>query len=139
MDRILDSGNGRLLEDPEVPEKPTRRKFTAKYKLRILRDLDKCTKTGDVGAMLRREGLYASIISTWRQQRERGELNGLGQKSRSQTAAKEKKDKENRRLKREVARLEHQLRRAETVIDIQKKISEMLHIPLNNLENERDA
>ena len=140
MDRMpVPSGNGRLLEGSEVPEKPTRRQFPAAYKLKVLRELDRLNGSGDIGALLRREGLYSSLISTWRRQRERGELSGLGQKSTSQKAVQEKKDLEIRRLKRENARLERKFKQAEIVIDIQKKISEMLDIPLNSPESGRDA
>lgn len=140
MDTLLRSGgNGRRLEDPEVSEKVRRRQFPAAYKLGILRELDACTRAGETGAILRREGLYSSVISTWRRQRQCGELNGLGQKSRIQKLAQERKDLENRRLKRENARLERKLKQAQIVIDIQKKISEMLNIPLNPIENGNGA
>lgn len=142
MDRIADpSGNGRLLEDPEVPEKATRRQYTADYKLKVLRELDGCKQPGDIGAVLRREGLYSSVITNWRRQRERGELDGLGRKSRDrkEAALRERKDREIRQLRRENARLERRLKQAHTVIEVQKKISEMLNIPLSNPESESDV
>jgi transposase-like protein len=68
------AGNGKLIPDPAVLEKPTRRRFTAEYKLRILHEADHCTESGQLGALLRREGLYSSLLSTWRQQRDEGTL-----------------------------------------------------------------
>ena len=129
-------GNGRMLEGPEVPEKARRRQFPAAYKLKILRELDACAEDGAIGQVLRREGLYSSVITNWRRQRQRGELDGLGRKSQIEKAVREKKDLEIRRLKRENARLERKLQQAQIVIDIQKKISEMLNIPLSPIESE---
>ena len=71
------AGNGKPVPDPAVPEKPVRRRFTAEYKLRILREADRCTQLGQLGALSRREGLYSSHLTTWRQQRETGTLAGL--------------------------------------------------------------
>lgn len=121
--------------NPEVEEKAKRRMFSAEYKRRILREADACTKPGEVGALLRREGLYSSHLSSWRKQRERGELAGLwpkkrGRKSRRKTVSV----KEYERLSRENRRLRQRLEQAELVIEIQKKASEMLGIPLRSLE-----
>jgi transposase-like protein len=71
------ASNGKPMLDPAVPEKPVRRRFTAEYKIRVLREADRCTQPGQLGALLRREGLYSSHLSTWRQQREEGSLAGL--------------------------------------------------------------
>ena len=71
------AGNGKLIPDPAVSEKPVRRRFTAEYKLRILHEADRCTASGQLGALLRREGLFSSHLSIWRQQRDEGTLVGL--------------------------------------------------------------
>jgi len=125
------AGNGKLMPDPVVPEKPVRRRFTAEYKIRVLREVDRCTEPGQLGALLRREGLYSSHLTSWRQQREAGTLAGLTPKRRGP-----KPDPnapliaENQRLKRENQRLAVKLRQAEVIIEVQKKLSEVLGIPL---------
>jgi transposase len=115
------------LPDPEVVVKPKRRQFTAEYKRRILQEAEACTQPGEVGALLRREGLYSSHLTTWRHQRQRGELQGLapakrGRKSDPQAA-------ELARLQRENAQLQAQVERAELIIDVQKKLSQLLGLP----------
>ena len=121
----------------EVPEKPVRRRFTAKYKLRILAEADGCTEFGQVGELLRREGLYSSLLSTWRKQRDEGVLAGLTPKRRGRKAKPKNPFAEKMaRLERENERLKTKLRQAELVIDVQKKVSEMLDIPLNRPDDE---
>ena len=121
--------------NPEVSEKVSFRRYPASYKLEILREADRCTKPGECGALLRREGLYSSLLSSWRRQREAGEFDGLAGKKRGRDgAARGKLTTENKRLRRENQRLEDRLRKAEVVIDIQKKVSELLGIPLNSSE-----
>ena len=125
--------------DPEVPEKVPRRRFTAAYKLRVLKEADQCTQPGEIGGLLRREGLYSSHIATWRRQREDGILQSLtpkkrGRKKKSLKPASAKIAK----LKKENLRLKQQLRRAEIIIDAQKKISEILGID-QNLEDIGDG
>ena len=123
----------------EVPEKPVRRRFTAKYKLRILAQADRCTEMGQMGELLRREGLYSSLLSTWRKQRDEGVLAGLTPKRRGRKAKpKNPLAEKMARLERENERLKTKLRQAELVIDVQKKVSEMLDIPLKSLEDERN-
>lgn len=132
-------GGGRTTAapDPEVPEKATRRTFTAEYKLRILREVDACKEEGEVGAVLRREGLYSSHLTTWRRQREAGELQGLTPRKRGRRNKKAKVSaKEVDQLRRENARLKRELEQARLIIDIQKKASEMLGIPLRSLDDE---
>jgi transposase len=132
-------GGGRTTAapDPEVPEKATRRTFTAEYKLRILREVDACKEEGEVGAVLRREGLYSSHLTTWRRQREAGELQGLTPRKRGRRNKKAKvSTKEVDQLRRENARLKRELEQARLIIDIQKKASEMLGIPLRSLDDE---
>ncbi len=121
----------------EVTEKPERRRFAAEYKLRILAEADGCTEFGQVGELLRREGLYSSLLSTWRKQREEGVLAGLTPKRRGRKAKpKNPLAEEMARLQRENERLKTKLRQAELVIDVQKKVSEMLDIPLNHPDDE---
>ena len=119
--------------DPEVPEKKPRRRFTAAYKLRILQEYDVCTMPGEIGALLRREGLYHSNISTWRKQRDQGALHGLSPRKRGRKAKKvNPMAQEVARLERENRRLTKKLKQAETIIEVQKKISEILGIPQEN-------
>jgi len=121
---------GRIGPDPEVPEKPTRRRFTAEYKLRILHLADACTEPGSIGALLRREGLYSSHLTAWRRQRERGALDGLKPKKRGRKA-----DERNpllpevERLRKENEQLTKRLKQAELIIEVQKKVSEMFQTP----------
>jgi len=124
--------------DPEVPEKPTRRRFSAEYKLDILRQADSSRSSGEIGALLRREGLYSSHLTTWRRQREAGMLSGLSPKQRGRKASRHPLQPEMDRLRKENRRLQKRLKKAELIIDIQKKISQMLGIPLKNPELEED-
>ena len=117
-------------------EGPVRRRFTAEYKLRILHEADRSTASGQLGTLLRREGLYSSLLSTWRQQRAEGTLAGLTPKRRGRKANPDAPlIAENQRLTRETQRLAAKLRQAETIIEIQKKLSEMLGIPLPPSDN----
>ena len=121
----------------EVLEKPVRRRFTVEYKARILAEADACTQPGVLGELLRREGLYSSHLATWRRQRDEGALAGLTPKRRGRRAkAKNPLAGEVARLQRENQRLKEQLRQAELIIDVQKKVSEMLNIPLNSPDGE---
>jgi transposase-like protein len=121
--------------DPEVPEKATRRRFTAQYKLDILRQADQAHTPGEIGALLRREGLYSSHLTTWRRQSEAGILSGLKPKPRGRKGNLiQPLQVENQQLRKENSRLQRRLKRAELIIDIQKKISQMLGIPLKNPE-----
>ena len=122
---------------PEVPEKAKRRKFDAAYKMRILEEVDKLTGPGQLGELLRREGLYSSHLSSWRRQREKGSLAGLVPKHRGRKAKrKDPLTKEVDQLRRENQRLTERLRQAETIIDVQKKVSEMLGVPLKSPDDE---
>lgn len=117
--------------NPEVPDKAVRRRFTAEYKLRILTLVDACSGSGDLGALLRREGLYASNLTTWRQQRERGVLSALTPKKRGRKGSlRDPLVAENEKLRRENARITNRLRQAEIIIDVQKKVSQILGIQL---------
>jgi transposase-like protein len=124
--------------DPEVLETKPRRRFTPKYKLSILAEVDACTKPGDIGALLRREGLYSSNIRTWQRQLQEGALKGLSPQKRGR-----KKHEVNplakrvAELERDNSKLAKKLKQAETIIEVQKKISEILGIsqPDNNEES----
>ena len=123
--------------DPEVAEKPKRRRFSAEYRLRIVREADSCTEPGEVGALLRREGLFSSLLTAWRRQRDEGALAGLRSKKRGPKA--KAVDPRVKRLERENARLKRKLEQAETIIEIQKKVAGMLGIPLRTSElDEKD-
>ena len=111
--------------DPEVVPKAKRRQFTAKYKLRILEEADRCTERGQIGELLRREGLYSSHLSKWRQQRAHGQLQGLAPKKRGRTV-QDPSATELARLRRENERLRAQLEQAETIIEVQKKLAGLL-------------
>jgi transposase len=121
--------------DPEVVEKKRRRKFTAKYKLQILEEADSFTQPGQLGALLRREGLYSSNLTCWRRQKEKGILQALRPKKRGRKQLEKNPltqrvaslEKENRKLK-------HKLQQAEKIIEVQKKISEILGIPQDHNE-----
>lgn len=122
------SGDNPEIPDPEVPDRPIRRKFTAEYKRRILQEADRC-QPGELGALLRREGLYSSLLSKWRQQRDRAEREGLsprkrGRKPRQPDPAAERIAS----LERENQRLRKNLQEAEAIIEVQKKISDLLGI-----------
>ena len=119
------------LPEVEVLAKASRRRFTAEYKRKILQEADACTEPGAIGALLRREGLYYSHLTTWRAQRERGELAGLTPKKRGPApkppnplAAKVVA------LEREVTRYKVRAERAEALVELQKKVAELLGTPL---------
>ena len=121
----------------EVTEKPVRRRFTIEYKMNILALADACTERGQLGELLRREGLYSSHLTTWRKQRDEGALAGLTPKRRGRKAKpKNPSAQEAARLQRENERLKERLRQAELIIDVQKKVSEMLNIPLKNHQSD---
>ena len=113
--------------DPEVPERAVRRRFTAEYKLQVLREADQCAGVGEIGALLRREGLYSSHLTTWRRQREHGALVALAPKKRGRAAtAVSPLARRVAELERDKARLERRLKQAEAIIDAQKKLAEIL-------------
>lgn len=114
--------------DPEVLPKPKRRTFTAEYKADILAQADACGP-GEVGALLRREGLYSSYLTDWRRERDGGAMNGLKPKKRGRKGNPDKKlQAENEQLRRQNKRLENELYKARTVIDVQKKVARLLGV-----------
>lgn len=125
-----------LVPDPAVEAKPKRRRFTAEYKLRILRAVERAKEPGEVGAILRREGLYSSHLSHWRQARDRVAKSALASRKRGPKPRME--DPRIQKLERENARLQRKLEQAETIIAFQKKLSEMLGIPLSPQKNDEN-
>lgn len=119
----------------EVTAKPSRRRYTAEYKHRILREAETCTRPSELGALLRREGLYSSNLTVWRKQRERREIEGLSQKKRG-PLPKEKNPLAAKvaTLERENRRLRARSERAEGLVELQKKVSEILGIELKHNE-----
>ena len=118
--------------DPEVRELQHRRRFTTGYKLRVLEEADRCDPSGQLGALLRREGLYRSQLAQWRRQRAAGELDG-GRRKRG--AAERELRSKLRRTQRENERLTQRLAQTETIIDVQKKLSSLLGLALGGGEN----
>ena len=117
-----------LVPDVEVPQKAVRRKFTAEYKRFIVREAEACRESKQISAMLRREGLYYSTLVTWRNQAERGELEGL---SRKRGPVARKPDPSARRIieqEKEIQKLKSKLRKTELIIEAQKKIAEILRL-----------
>jgi len=118
------TGTRRL--NPEVAEKAQRRRFTPEYKLRILEEADACGEMGEIGALLRREGLYTSNLSAWREQRRVGALSGLSPRKRGRKARRDPQATRFEQLEREIRRLREELRKAHVIIDVQKKVARLL-------------
>src|SRR3972149_78825 len=126
---ILASDKSSDRPDPEVPEKRPRRKFTARYKLEVLKKADACTQPCELGTLLRKEGLYSSNLTTWKRQRDQGLLDAMSPKKRGRKKVeKNPLSQEVATLQKENERLRRKLKKAETIIEFQKKISEMLGI-----------
>jgi transposase-like protein len=125
------SNGARTVEEVEVVAKAERRRFTAEYKQRVLQEADRCQQPGEIGALLRREGLYWSNLITWRKQRQSGELAGLrGKRREPKRREKSPLADRVRELERENARLKRRAERAEGIVELQKKVSEILGIDL---------
>ena len=128
---MTDTPEKKSQKDPEVFEKATRRRFTAEYKRRIALEAEQCDQPGEIGALLRREGLYSSVLAKWRRQlREES----LSRSKKSNKNGKLTPAQQLARLERENERLKEKLRQAELIIDVQKKVSEM--IQTNSQEKE---
>jgi len=123
--------------NPEVPEKAIRRSYTAEYKRRILKEAEGCKEKGQIGTLLRREGLYPSNLTAWRHQAERGTLDALSSKKRGPKARKH--DPSIRRIaeqEKEIQKLQAKLKKAELIIDAQKKIAEFFQLYRDQKEEE---
>ena len=119
--------------DPEVMAKPKRRRFTAAYRLRIVEEAELCGAPGEVGRLLRREGLYSSHLATWRKARREGALRGLSSKKRgAKPKATNPLEPQVRELEAKVARLEKELHKAHTILDVQGKVAGLLGFGLKD-------
>jgi len=126
------NGNPRAdIPDPEVRVPAKRRRLTAAYKLRILEEVDRCTQPGEIGALLRREGLYSSSLSNWRRQRAAGTLGNIKRGKKADPLAAE-----NKRLQRENERLKRELEKAKLIMDAQKKIAKLLEFEIVEHDDE---
>ena len=122
--------------NPELSDRPTRRTFTVGDKRRILEETDRAAGTGEIGAILRREGLYSTTLTDWRRQREAGTLGALTPARRGPKASEPNPlAAELAKAQRENARLQQRLERAEAIIDLQKKLSDLLGIPLAPIDS----
>jgi len=136
----LDRGGGvspGAAPDPEVAPRARRRRFSAAYKLRIVEQADGCTKPGEVGALLRREGLYSSHLVAWRRARDHGQLDALTPKRRGpkpdpETALKRRLDQ----VERENARLTKKLETAEMILEVQGNVSRLLGLTMPKSESD---
>ena len=128
------------IPNPEVEPKAVRRRFGAQYKRSVLEQADRCVNPGDIGALLRREGLYSSHLSNWRRQREDGALGGLAPRKRGRKI--DPATAERRviaKLSKENERLRGQLKKAHTIIEVQKKLSEILGLSMDDATGEKNS
>jgi transposase len=114
----------------EVVAKASRRRFTVEYKRKIVREADSCKTAGAVGALLRREGLYSSHLTTWRAARDRGELAGSAKKRGPRARPRDPRDKVIAEQAQEITRWKQRAERAEALVELQKKLSALLGTPL---------
>lgn len=121
---------------PEVSAYPKRRRFTAAYKVRVVEEAERCEEWGEIGALLRREGLYSSQLAKWRKQYRTGALQALRDDKRGRKRTKHPLEDENERLRKQNARLTGRIEQAEAIIEIQKKVAAMLENPLDSIESE---
>jgi transposase len=121
--------------DPEVSPRPARRRFSAQYKAQIVEEASRCTQPGQIGALLRREGLVSSQLGLWRGQCRQGVLKALKDDKRGRKPIHDPRDRELDRLRRETARLTKKLKQAETIIEIQKKVAALLGNPIETTES----
>jgi len=134
---------GSMLDEQIVPEvevtgKAERRRFSAEYKRKILKAVDACRQQGELGELLRKEGLYSSHLTSWRAARDRGEIAGLAPKKRGPKAAvKDARDRQITELEREARKWKARAERAEALVDLQKKVSELLGITLPESEEKK--
>ena len=129
METVVDMPAG--APETEVLAKAQRRRFSAEYKRRIVHEADRCLRPGEIGALLRREGLYASALTAWRAARERGALAGLAPKRRGPRARRsDPRDRKIAAQEREIVQWKARAQRAEALVEIQKKFSELVGVPL---------
>lgn len=124
------TGTAPQAPNPEVVAQAKRRRFTAEYKHRILLEADRAKGSGGIGVLLRREGLYSSLLATWRREREAGVRQALAPHKRGPKSKYDPIAEENQQLRRENQRLVEELRKAEIVIDVQKKVAALLGRPM---------
>ena len=125
-------------QEVEVSAKAQRRRFTVEYKRKILSEADGCREPGEIGALLRREGLYSSHLSAWRAARDRGELGGKGIRTRGPKAKpRDPNEKRVRELERENRKLRRRAERAEAFVELQKKVSEVLGVELPEIDEKQ--
>jgi len=126
--------------DPEVVAKAKRRTFTAEYKLSILQEVEAVAdRRGGIGALLRREGLYSSLLATWRRERANGILEALTPQKRGPKSRRNPLEEENLKLQRQNARLTEELRKAHIIIDVQKKVAALLGRPIPEPDPEENS
>ena len=121
--------------DAEVVDKPTRRRFSALYKLRVVEEADRCTEPGEVGRLLRREGLYSSHLTTWRKAVRSGWLRALSKRRGRKPSERNLLEGKVRKLERENTRLEKELEKARLIIDVQGKVAGLLGLSLEDGTN----
>ena len=125
--------------DPEVRERAKRRTFTAEFKLDILRAVDACREPGDIGALLRKHGLYSSHLSTWRQEREDAAAAALGRKRGARGKVTDALQEQMEELRKENEDLRRRLAQAGAIIEVQKKVSEIFGVTLSTPPSEGNA
>ncbi len=135
-DESQNAGSPQVAPDPEVVDRAKRRRFTAEYKRKFLKQADACTRPGELGALLRREGVYSSSLNSWRAARNRGEIAGLEPKKRGpKTAPADPRDKRIAELEREARKYRVRAERAEGLVEVQKKLALLLGIDLPESED----
>ena len=127
---MTEIANKKVEKDPEVTQKAARRRFTADYKRRIALEAEGCSEPGEIGALLRREGIYSSVLARWRRQLQEESLSSSKKSNGKSSPAQQLK-----RLERENERLKEKLRQAELIIDVQKKVSEMMQTRSHETED----
>ncbi len=135
VETVVVDGESPTLASPEVEARPKRRRFTAEYKARILREAERASRPGEIGALLRREGLYASHLITWRRQVQKDGVGGLSRKRGRKADPEIGLARKNAQLEKTNQRLTENLRKAEFIIEFQKKMAELWATPVPT-ENE---
>ena len=131
---ITGGGRGAPRPNPEVLARAKRRTYTADYKLKVLGEVDSASGSGEIGAVLRKHGLYSSHLTKWRQERKSGILEGLAPQKRGPKSKASPLTAENQKLRRDNDRLTDRLRKAEIVIDVQKKVAMLLGLTIVETE-----